>query len=163
MTSILANVAVPMFFPQPLLMLAALVPVILVESMSLRRPLAVGFREVCQANALSTLAGLPMACLGIVGFNVLLTGADGEWARMGLAWRIISDDLHNWWILPLAMTAIVLPCFVLSVVIEGRFLARNPAIKSRPGFWRAVVRAHVFSYLMLLALDCLWFTFKLSL
>jgi hypothetical protein len=162
MTPMLANVAVPVFFPQPLLMLLALIPIVAVETLSLRRQFAVSYREVLTANVLSTLCGLPVAFLAIVLFDVALSGGDSSWWQVGLSSRIISHDLHHWWILPLAMLSVIVPCFALSVFLEGRYLGRETTRVRGRALWFAVIRAHCYSYLVLLALDCLWFTAKIA-
>jgi hypothetical protein len=67
MIPILANVTVPILFPQPLLMLVALLPIVVVETLALRRRLGVDYRQVFAANLVSTLFGIPLAFLNIPG------------------------------------------------------------------------------------------------
>jgi len=161
MTLMFGNVAVPFLFPQPLLMLVALIPVVGVEMLTLRTRISVTFSQVFVANLMSTLVGLPLAFLSILGFNMLLTWHAGPWWTVGLTSHIPIDDFNAWWILTSAMVAVLVPCFVLSVYLEGYYLrSRTSAPAGRP-FWFAVVRAHCYSYLVLLALDCLWIAIKI--
>jgi len=158
---ILANVAVPMLFPQPWLMLLALVPVVGVEFAILRRRLPIRLGHVLAANLVSTFCGLPVAWCALGVFGMLLGNSDSNWAHLGWSSRLVTDGLHNWWILPAAMMAVVIPCFFLSVLVEGWFMAWRVKLSGWAELWSPLVRAHVFSYLLLLAVDCLWFGLKL--
>lgn len=158
---ILANVAVPMLFPQPWLMLLALVPVVGVEFAILRRRLPIRLGHVLAANLVSTLCGLPVAWCSLGVFGMVLRQDDPEWGRLGWSGHVATHALHNFWILPAAMLSVVIPCFLLSVSIEGWILAWRLKVSGWTALWGPLVRAHVFSYLLLLALDCLWFWLKL--
>ena len=57
----LANVAVPMFFPHPLLAVLALLPIVGLETLMPRKPLGTTIKQVLSANLLSTLVGVPLA------------------------------------------------------------------------------------------------------
>jgi hypothetical protein len=61
MAPILANVALPVLFPQPWLMVPALVPVVGAGFVILRRQLSVRFGHVVAVNGVLTLCGLPVA------------------------------------------------------------------------------------------------------
>ncbi|HEY2344210.1 MAG TPA: hypothetical protein VGH90_14295, partial [Chthoniobacteraceae bacterium] len=67
--TILANIGVPMITVQWPLMIAALVPVIIVESLLIRRWIPLSYREAFEgcsaANALSTFVGVPLAWLAM--------------------------------------------------------------------------------------------------
>jgi hypothetical protein len=158
---ILANVAVPMLFPQPWLMVLALGPVVGVEFAILRRPLPIRLGHVLAANLVSTLCGLPVAWCSLGVFGMLLGNTDPNWAHLGWSNRLVTHELHNWWILPAAMIAVVIPCFLVSVLVEGWFLAWRVKLSGSAELWSPLVRAHAFSYLLLLAVDCLWFWLKL--
>lgn len=161
MTPTLANVAVPIFFPHPLFMLLALLPIAWVETSVLRRPVGATFRQVFEANVMSTLCGLPIAYASLVLFGAALSGGDPYFRAVGFSSRIVSEVSHHGWFLPLAMEAVILPCFALSVILEGRRLKHHCPPANNRTFWKAILRAHCFSYLLLLAVDCLWFSHKI--
>ena len=156
----LANAAVPVLFPQPWLMALALVPVVWVELTILRPRIPVRVIDVLAANVVSTLCGLPVAFVATGVFGMVLGGDDPGLGSLGWSGKIVTDELNNWWILPSAMMAVIVPCFILSILVEGWLLARRIKPQGRGALWRSVTRAHVFSYLVLLAVDCLWFALK---
>ena len=156
MSLMLANAAIPVFFPQPLLMLAALVPIVVVEGFLLKRTLGVSYREVLAANVLSTACGIPLAFLAILCLDAGLTRGENGWLQLGFSSSILSRGLQHWWILPLAILAVALPCFALSVFVEGRYFRRRVRPVDTRILWAAVVRANGYSYAVLLAIDCLW-------
>jgi hypothetical protein len=162
MQPILANAAIPVFFPQPLFMLVVLVPVCAIEAFVLRRSFPVSYGQVFNANLISTLCGIPIAYLSIIIFDILLMRDDRSWWSVGLTSRVISHDLHHWWILPSAMFAVLIPCFLLSIYLEGLYLRPRVTSISGKTLWFAVTKANCYSYLALLAIDCLWFKAKIS-
>ena len=80
----LADVGIPMIFVQWPLMIGALIPVIIVEALLIRRWVQLSYRDafigVTKANLLSTLAGFPLAWLAMfvieMGFGL---AADMLW------------------------------------------------------------------------------------
>lgn len=154
------NVAVPFLFPQPLLMVVALIPVVGVETITLRSRLNVTYREVLVANILSTLLGIPLAYISILGFNTVLTWSAGPWWTMDMA-HVTMDDFNAWWILGSAMLVVLAPCFLLSVYLEGHYLRSRSAARVGRPFWYSMLRAHCYSYLVLLFLECLWIAIRL--
>ena len=144
----LANVAVPIFFPHPLVALLALLPVVGTEYAVLCRRVGVGPRRVFAANLVSALLGVPVAifCLFILGagFDVYLS-------------------LHNISLTSVLLVAlgVVLPCFALSVLVEGSYLRRHVSVGNSRAFWYAIIKAHYYSYMVLIFLDCLWLSAKL--
>ena len=151
MSVIVANVAVPVLFPHPLVAVAALVPVVGLEALMLRKRVGVTLSQAFTANLLSALWGVPVAfaCIFVLGagFELFIDANDGSLLRVLLVFL-----------------GVVLPCFVLSVLLEGWYLQRRADGDSRVSdraFWFAVVRAHCYSYLLPLSLDCLRIRMKL--
>jgi len=151
MSLLLANVAVPIFFPHPLVAVGALIPVVGLEALMLRKRVSVKLYQVFAANLLSALWGVPLAFICIfllgAGFELFIDANDGSLLRVLLVFL-----------------GVVLPCFVLSVLLEGRYLQTRTSGSGRASdrtFWFAVIRAHCYSYLLLLGLDCLWIRMKL--
>ncbi len=161
MPLLLANVAVPVLFPQPLLMIATLLLVVPVETLLLRRSCPCRTKDVLAANVYSTLWGIPVAYLVLALFGILHARGEPPWAGVGFMSRVASTDDHHWWILPLAMFVVLVPCYVLSVVLESRFLARILPAPERNTLTWAVARANFFSYLVLLGLDSVWFSYQI--
>jgi hypothetical protein len=151
MSLVLANVAVPIFFPHPFVAVLALLPVVGLETLMLRKRVGVTLYQVFTANLLSALWGVPLALVCVFVF--------------GAGFGVFIDLLRN--TLPgvaLVFLVVVLPCFVLSVVLEGRYLRSRTNENGKAGdraFWFAIIRAHCYSYLLLIVLDCLWIRMKL--
>src|SRR5438552_157236 len=120
--TIFANVAVPLFFPQPVLALAALGPVIAIETFMLRRQTNVRLRDVSIANVLSTVVGIPLTfvCLVVLGseFEVFLDKYLNS----------LSDVV-------LVLSAAIVPCFALSIWLEGCYLRSRVVGLSGRIFW----------------------------
>ena len=147
MKAILANVAVPMFFPQPLLALIALLPIVGVETAILRRAGKVSVRDVFIANVFSAIWGVPLAFI-----SVMVLGYSSGMA-LGDNTRLLDIGL--------VMLVLIVPCLILSVYLEGWYLRpRVSGMSGRP-FWFAVARAQCYSYLVLLVVYCLWITIQL--
>jgi hypothetical protein len=179
---ILANVGVPMIFIQLPLMLYALVPVIILEALLIRRWLTLSFRDafvgVTKANVFSTLVGVPLAWLAMLAleFAVMLPlglAADKwEWKLDGPVWQLlgflfsvawlapVSGRLH--WMVPAAVALLLVPCFFLSVVLERRSCMRTWSTMDPARVRRSVFAANLASYGLLFVLACGWMTFQLS-
>jgi hypothetical protein len=140
MTSMFANVAVPIFFPQPTAGLLMLVPVVVIETLSLRRPLGLQFGAVFVANLCS-------AILGWVLCGVALTNYMSVSVSRG---HIMVVDVLVMW------ARVLVPCFVLSVLLEGAYLRRRASGAPRRAFWFAITKAHFYSYLFLIGFQCLF-------
>lgn len=152
-----ANIAIPVLFPQPLLMIIALIPVVVVETLALRSQFKFTALQIFKANLISTLWGLPLALISIAIFNFASTRGE-----VAFPFSIMSDEFHHAFIFPLAIAAVIIPCFILSIWIEGRYLSRRIGTVADRTFWSNVIRAHCYSYLVLLALDLLWLRFRIK-
>lgn len=177
--TILANVGVPMIFIYWPLMVCALVPVIIVEALLIRRWLSLSVREafvgVGKANLFSTLVGVPLAWLAMLAleFAVMLPLglAAGKWDLDGPVWQALAflfsiawlapaeGYLH--WMVPAAVGLLLVPCFYLSVILERRSCTRTWSTADPARVRRAVFAANLASYALLFILACGWAGFEL--
>jgi hypothetical protein len=178
---ILANVGIPMIFIQLPLMLYALVPVIILEALLIRRWLTLSLRDafvgVTKANIFSTLIGVPLAWLAMLAleFSVMLPlglAADKwGWKFDGPAWQVLGFLLSvAWlgpapaylhWLVPAAVAILLVPCFFLSVVLERRSCTRTWSTVDPARVRRSVFAANLASYGLLFVLACGWMTYGL--
>ena len=163
-----------MIFPQVILMGIALVPVVLIESAIVRKPMAVRFPKVLLdvglANVCTTLIGVPLAWGAMLGLSLLTTGGHALGmstpARMlaavtlQAAWLVPYED-HLFWMIPAAATALLIPCFVASVIIERWVLAWRWRDQECRAVFNAVLRANVWSYVFLFTAGSVWLILSL--
>jgi hypothetical protein len=175
MSPILANAGVPMILPQLYLMGLALIPIVLLESAFLCRVPSVNFLEAAKgltiANLASTIIGIPIAWSLMLGLQLITTGGYPLGMNTPLsmlasvtlqaAW-LDSDERHLYWMLPAAVTTLLLPSFAISVLIERFCLLRRWRHLERTLVSRWVVRANVYSYLVLFVLSSAWFSLEVS-
>lgn len=173
----LADVGIPMIVVQWPLMIGALIPVIIVEALLIRRWLQLSCRDafigVTKANLLSTLAGFPLAWLAMFAIEMAvmlpLGLAADKWHWhffdspffqvvgfvIGMAWVGPADD-GGFWIVPLAAALLLIPSFYISVWLESKICRRTwPDIDSAV-VRRGVFRANLASYVVLFILACGW-------
>ena len=163
------------------LMLCALLPVIILEALFIRRWLTLSLRDafvgVGKANVLSTLVGVPLAWLAMLAmeFAVMLPlglAADKwKWELDGPVWQVLwflfsvawlgpaEGYLH--WMVPAAVALLLVPCFYLSVLLERRSCTRTWTTADAARVRRGVFAANVASYALLFVLACGWVTFEL--
>ena len=172
----LANVGIPMIFVQWPLMLCALVPVIVVEALLIRRWVSLSYREafagISKANLLSTAVGVPLSwgIMLAIEFAVMLPTAIAadrwHWKLdapvfqvfgflLSIAW-LGPMERHLQWLIPTAAALLLIPCFYVSVWLE-----RRACLRSWPSADPAVVRRGVYltnlaSYALLFAMACGW-------
>jgi hypothetical protein len=174
----LANAGIPMIFVQYPLMIKALVPVVIVEALLIRRWVHLSYRDafmgVTTANLLSTLAGFPLAWVAMfaieVAFMEPLGLAADKWhwhffyspffqVVVGMAW-IGPVDQAGYWLVPLAAALLLIPSFFVSVLLE-RFICRLAWTSADPAaLRRGVFRANLASYIVLFVLACGWAGFE---
>lgn len=178
MITMLADVGIPMMFIQWPLMIGALIPVIIVEALLIRRWVQLSYRDafigVTKANLFSTLVGLPLAFLVIFVLQmvVLISVASAAEQRhwnldslqaspfiriveftLGIAGR---PDNAAYWQIPLAAALLLVPSFYVSVWVE-RFMCRRAWPNSdTAAVRRGVFLANLASYLVLFILACGW-------
>lgn len=162
-----------MVFPQMILMAFALVPVVLIECAIVHKSMGIPMRKaflgVGLANVSTTILGVPLAWGIVLGLDILTTGGYAlgmdtptkmlAAVTLQAAWLIPYEE-HLFWMIPAAAMVLLIPCFLLSVVIEFRVLIRLWPEHSRRAVLSAVLRANVWSYLFLLAAGTLWLTFS---
>lgn len=173
MTLLLANVGVPMVFPQVILMAVALLPIVLIESTVVRKPMEIpvrrAFWDVGLANVCTTLLGVPLAWGVMLGLHLLTTGGSAlgidspakmlAAVTLQAAWLPPYED-HLSWMIPAAATVLLFPSFVASVFIERWVLVRRWRDHDRRAIFSAVLRANVRSYGFLFAAGSLWLIFS---
>jgi len=170
MTPILANVGVPMIFPQFILIVFAFAPVVVIEALLVRKAMGLTIRsalkDVAVANLWTTLLGVPLAWIFML--IVELVGTSGGTAlgmstparmlasvTLQAAW-LVPYEQHLVWMIPAAATFLLVPCFVVSLVIERWVLARRWANRDRKAVFSAVLRANVGSYVFLFVAGSVW-------
>lgn len=175
MSPILANAGVPMILPQLYLMGLALIPIVLLESAFLCRVPSVNFGEAARgvtiANFASTVIGIPIAWALMLGLQMITTGGISQGMNTPLsmlasvtlqaAW-LDSDERHLYWMLPAAVTTLLMPSFAVSLLIERFYLLHRWQKLDRTLVARWVMRANVYSYLVLFVLSSAWFTLEVS-
>jgi hypothetical protein len=168
MTPILANIGVPMLFPQFILMGIAFVPVVLIESLLVHRTVSLTFsravKDVAVANLWTTLLGVPLAWLVMLVLGMVTTGGYAlgldspakmlAAVSLQAAWLIPYEE-HLFWMIPCAATVLLIPCFVLSVIIERFVLVRRWKETDRRLVFLTVLRANIWSYIFLLVVGSL--------
>src|ERR1039458_10008333 len=171
----LADVGIPMIVIQWPLMIGALIPVVIVGALLIRRWVQLSYRDafigVTKANLLSTLAGFSLAWLAmfVIEMAVMLPlglAAD-KWHWhffdspffqvigfvIGMAWIGPADDA-GFWIVRLAAALLLIPSFYISVWLESKVCRRTwPDIDSAV-VRRGVFRANLASYAVLFILAC---------
>lgn len=161
-TPIIANAGVPMLAIQWPLMLMALIPVVIVETLVCGRMLSCGprqmFRPVLKANLVSTLAGVPLAWIvtGCSSGVVSPSGVERIDTPAGIfnavvldaAWLFPYED-HLHWMIPAATLVLLVPTFVVSVLLEWWILRRACPGASPRAVVMSTFVANATSYLLL--------------
>lgn len=166
---ILANIGIPMIFPQVILLGLAFVPVVLVETVILRKSLAVPWKRTLAgaaiANLLTTIIGVPLAWGFMLIINLVTTGGYALGLQspakmlaavtLQAAWLIPYEE-HLFWMVPFAATVLLVPCYAASLLIEYWALSRLWKDLERKKVFAATLRANTWSYVGLLVAGSLW-------
>ena len=174
----------PMIIVQMPVMVAALIPIIVIEALFVRSRLALTHREVFRgitaANLASTLLGIPIAWIILVVGEQFITlplvtkladhshvdlKASFSPLRMtflflaSFAWLFFSNKDLNWMI-PVASALLLIPSYFASVWIERAICRRfwrhiEPVLASR-----AVTIANRISYAGLFVVACGWLVWR---
>jgi hypothetical protein len=161
MSLLLANIAVPAVFPQPLLAIAVLLPIAAVETLTLRAKFGLSFRRVLEANLISAVLGIPIAIVWIGFCNWIVNANTGGWGTLDLISRSSLSDPDSLWLLAVFAAGVIVPCFVLSVFSEGLYLRKRSGVVGNRSFWYSLIEAHCYSYTILLIANGLWYATKI--
>lgn len=179
---LLADIGIPMIFLYWPLMIGALVPVILIEALLIRRWVPLSKRDafvgIGKANLLSTLIGVPLAWLAMLALEyavMIPTGLAAERWKWQLdspvfqlvgffisaAWLVPAESYLHWTI-PAATAVLLVPCFFVSVLIERRACASSWKSAEPAQVRRGVFAVNLVSYALLFILSCGWVTYELT-
>jgi hypothetical protein len=157
----LANVGVPLiavFLPP---MWVALLLVIIVEALVNSRLLAVPLRRTIVPAGIGNIAS---AVVGIPILWIVLAAGEGLWFGSALGLETLGDKLYAvtiqspWlipyeddlgWMIPTALAVFLVPCYLLSVVIEAPANRLGLAELPARSVWRATALSNLASYLIL--------------
>jgi len=179
-TIILADVGIPMIFVHWPLMFAALVLVIGIEVLVIRRFLPLSSSQalagIGKANLYSTAAGVPMAWGYMFVIQLLiqlplgLASVAFHWDSpilqavavvAGAAWEGGPVQGHLHWIIPLAITVLLVPSFFVSVRLERRSCLQSWPSLDPSAVGRAVYVANLWSYAILFVMAFGWISYQL--
>lgn len=176
MAAMLADAGIPMIVVQMPGMVCTLIPVIAVETLIIRRRLAVPYgkavKGVAAANLASTIVGVPLAWMAMLAIEyavmVPVAVAANHWHwnldspvlgvfafLLSIAW-LGSIARHICWMIPAASALLLIPSFVVSVWLERPICIAllqdvDPALVKR-----GVLAANVVSYGLLFLVACGW-------
>lgn len=148
----------------------AFVPVVLLESAIVWKPMGIRFPkallDVGLANLCTTILGVPLAW-GLMFVLELVSTSGGTALGMDspakmlaavtlqAAW-LVPYESHLAWMIPAAATVLLIPCFLVSLLIEWWVLVYRWAEKDRSSVFSVVFRANVWSYLLLFMAGSSW-------
>ncbi len=180
MTPLVADVGVTMIFVQMQGMMFALIPIILVESLLVRRSLSLtyrdAFRGITIANLASTIVGVPLAWLAmlILQYAIMLpvAAAANYWHwqldspvfgvlgfLVSIAW-LWPSERYLFWMIPAASALLLIPSFVASVWLERSICTNSWTNQNQAAVRRSVFNANLLSYGLLFLIACGWLAFR---
>ncbi len=168
-----ANTGIPMIFITFPSMLAALIPIILIETWICRSLLSIQYRKVLGpivlANVASTFIGVPLSWSLLFGAQCLLGNLIGtipqrfeDLVGALLAGGWISPYYDNfvrselYWMIPIGSAIGVIAAYPISVWIESLVAGRFFEAGLRKAVGQAVQKANNVSYVLLLGLIAVW-------
>ncbi len=158
---VLANVGVPLISVLEAFGWLTIIPVVIVEALVakvlLRWTLVVALKWVSLANLASTLLGIPIAWFFALVVSVLTGGGDwGDGSILGVvrspAWFGPGYIPDLSWAIPLALSVLLVPCYVMSCLVEFAFLrraGRELGAGNTHSLWEYAWKANLVSYLSL--------------
>lgn len=163
-----ADAGIPMIFLTFPSMMAALIPVALIEAFVYAKTLKVEYKQALRpsffANLLSTLIGIPLAwaLLFCVEIIFMFVGSFGSVTRevgtlqkiletvFGAAWLgPYEGDL--WWMIPIAAAVGLIPAYFVSVFIEFKVAKKYFTAQDPITLKKAVKTGNLITYALLLA------------
>lgn len=174
---LLADAGLPMIAVTLPLMVCALIPVILIEVWVAKPKLKTSFgssaRAIAVANVVSTIVGVPIAWIVMLGVEVLEdkladrfpTHAHHAISRMadvmfGSAWIGPPENSHDW-IVPVAAMILLVPTFFASWHIEALIVERMIE-PTWPVVRKTMFKANLASYALLFVGGCAWLVFDIA-
>lgn len=169
MALMIANIGVPMIALEWPAALLLLLPVILVEAAWMQKRLGLAFGQAFSgalwANLASTLLGIPLSWVAMLAVALLTTGGTAHGMEtvgqrviaVGLqaAWLVPYEEAL-YWMVPAAMTVLLLPAFLVSVLIERFVYIRKWRQLDRALVAAATWQANALSYVILLVVCLAW-------
>lgn len=159
-------------------MLCALVPIIVIEALLIRRWLPLSHRDamggIAVANVMSTCVGVPLTWLlvallfeGAIGPGMEAVGLQISWPPTGSPLAQMASVLRHvaWgpsygpypaWFLPTAATLLLVPCFFASVWLERWACLRLWKNHDPSMIRKGVFRVNLASYAFLLVMAGAW-------
>ncbi len=168
-TQVLANVGLLMIFWQLPVLIIALLPTILLESvvarLHMKRPFLSLLGGTAAANAVSTFVGIPLAWLTMVLIEIF-SGSDGAYGFatpfasfrsvvIQAAWLIPYED-EFYWLIPTATLVLLVPYFAASILVEWLVLRKIWKAEPSRRVFTTAWRINLVSYAGLLAVTLLW-------
>jgi hypothetical protein len=180
---VLADVGIPMIAVTLPAMVVALVPVIGMEGLLIRKRVVYKpwpiFRATAAANLVSTIVGVPLTWLALLACETVIGPALSQIPGIqnwhGPVARAVGFVFTAAWLppwgttsssIPLAMLVLLVPFFFVSVWSERLVMKRMLPVSaeevapesevSKGQLWRAVRDANLLSYGFLVAVTCAW-------
>jgi hypothetical protein len=164
-----ANTGVPMLFLTLPAMLIALVPIIVLEAIVIGRLLGSSAiaraKSVVVSNVASTVVGLPLTWGVLVALQMVSGGGSSYGIAtpiqkfLAVTWQapwLIPYERDLYWMLPAASLVLLIPFCFTSYFVEAPIVSRLEPGYSRACVRSAVLRANLFSYLILAAITLVW-------
>jgi hypothetical protein len=152
-------------------MLVALVPVIWLEAHYSLKRLGLSYRQAlgvsAAANAVSTIIGVPLTWLALVGLQLATGGGTGYGIQTFSAKLLAVTWQAPWllpeadWMVPAAALSLLVPFFFASVFVEYQVARRMLATHARDRVGAAVWRANLLSYGLLAGIAIGWLILEL--
>lgn len=154
-----ADIGVPMIFITAPGMLAALIPIILIECVMMSKQLAITLKQSLKAafygNIVSTIVGIPVTWVALVAIQIC-TGGGGAYGLdsplkqfLAVTWQapwLIPYDSEMKWMIPSATVSLLVPFFFASWWIEFRVAERLLKDIDQTKLNAAVRNANLVSY-----------------
>jgi hypothetical protein len=171
-----ANAGVPMIFLSYPVMLIALLPVIFIETSIFKKVVTLPYKNALVsngvANAISTLAGFPLAWGFLLAIELITTGGSCGPGFSTLpksiitviveaAWLCPHED-HLYWLVPTAFIISLIVAFFISLLIEYYINKRFHKDQDKGRIRKAVYLANISSYALLVSLSVGYLVFSIS-
>ena len=171
-----ANAGVPMIFLSYPVMILALLPIIFIEASIFKRVVPIPYKNALvsngAANAISTLAGFPLAWGFLLVIELITTGGS-----CGPGFSTISESIvtviveaawicpHEkqlYWLIPSAFIISLIVAFFVSLIIEYYINKRFHKEQDNGSIKKAVYLANFSSYGLLISLSLGYLVFSIS-